>query len=72
MKPRKLLLKKNVKETLQTTTTEEAFTNFRKPSLSDKEIKVVYDNTEEVFDNHNDSVQDSTGIDVQVDNVDEV
>ena len=56
----------NTNETLQTASGEEVFAH-----LSDKEVKVVYDNTEEVLDNYNNSVRDSTGINVQVDNVDE-
>ena len=54
----------NANEILQTATEEEAFTHLR-----DEKIEVVCDNTEEVFDNHNDSVQNR--IDAQVDNADE-
>ena len=39
----------NTNETLQTASGEEVFAH-----LSDKEVKVVYDNAEEVLDNHND------------------
>ena len=61
----------NVNEALQTANGEEAFTHLGKPSLSEKEIKVVYVNTEEVFDKHNDRVQNSPGADAHVDNADE-
>ena len=54
----------NANEILQTATEEEAFTHLR-----DEKIEVVCDNTEEVFDNHNDYVQNR--IDAHVDNADE-